>query len=72
MTSAMYSHDSAQLRYHVSGLEHRPANRSERPGHGRGVTGIDPRIASRLIRDGSQFIRITAQDYALRSRKEAA
>lgn len=36
------------------------------------ITGIDPRIASRLIRDGSQFIRITAQDYALRSRKEAA
>ena len=36
------------------------------------VTAIDPRIASRLIRDGNQFVRITAQDYALRNRKIAA
>lgn len=36
------------------------------------IKRIDPRIASRLIRDGNQFVRITAQDYALRNRKLAA
>lgn len=33
------------------------------------VREIDPRIASRLIRDGNRFVRIEAEDYALRTRK---
>lgn len=33
------------------------------------VKRIDPRIASRLIRDGNRFVRIEAEDYALRTRK---
>lgn len=33
---------------------------------------IDARLASRLIRDGNTAVRITAQDYALRNRKQAA
>lgn len=35
------------------------------------VRAIDPRIASRLIRDGNRFVRIEADDYALRSRKQS-
>jgi len=33
---------------------------------------IDPRIASRLIRDGSEFKAIAAGDYAIRQRKKSA
>ena len=36
------------------------------------IKRMDPRIASRLIRDGNQFVRIAATDYALRNRKIAA
>lgn len=34
------------------------------------ITKIDARLASRLIRDGSKGVRITAPDYALRKRPE--
>lgn len=33
---------------------------------------IDPRIASRLIRDGNEFKAITAGDYAIRQHKKSA
>lgn len=36
------------------------------------IDALDPRLSSRLIRDGNQFVRITAPDYALRNRKQAA
>lgn len=36
------------------------------------IDDIDPRIRSRITRDGNQFVRIEAEDWELRNRKLAA
>lgn len=36
------------------------------------IAAKEPRVASRIIRDGNRAVRINADDYALRSRKQSA